>query len=141
MTKEKAIELASVMAPAFPGVKMFFVTDDDQVFTKATDAVTQAVKLSAGNPQVMEVKEDELVVDPNVEKPKDKKEDIADDKDVVSEKDQLVKKIADMKFEISARDNDDEIEEHNYDEKLHVADLKEKLAAAEERLKELEPEL
>ncbi len=60
MEKKTAIELAQKAAEFIPAEK-YFVTDDEKVFTEAEKAVSHAMGISAGNPQVTEVLASEFV--------------------------------------------------------------------------------
>ena len=61
MNKEQAILLAAAFAAYTPDAKIFFVTEDEKVFTNAEEAVANAVELSPGNPTVIDVSVNELV--------------------------------------------------------------------------------
>ncbi len=137
MTKADAIQLANTAAPHHPGATLFFITTDEKVFTTVSEAVENAILLSPGNPEVIELNADELDVKPA---------EITSD-DTASEKvaqlriealDTAEKKIKYLKEEILKLDDEEEITEENQAQKLHVADLKRQLEEAELELKNLQ---
>lgn len=126
MNKETAIKaIQENLKSGGTHADKYFVTTDSNVYTKAAMAVAHAAHLSPGDPQVLEVEHKELgdVPPPPSELTEEERE-IQNNLDRIEA---LEKEKTTVQAEIDKFGSDDEIDQLNAAEKLHVANLKERL--------------
>lgn len=103
----------------------YFVTKDGRVYTKAALAVAHASHLSPGNPTLVEVEHTELSDVPPPPPSLTKEEEEIQAR--IEQAEALEQEKKSVEAEISTFGTEDDIDELNAEQKLHVANLKERL--------------